>query len=43
MMIGSKQKRYMSLTSLDRTRVMMTANLIDSEDIASEITRKDVA
>lgn len=38
-----QQKRYMSLTSLEQTRAMMTANLIDSDDITSEITRKDVA
>jgi len=28
-----QQKRYMSLTSLEQTRVMMTANIIDSDDI----------
>ncbi|EEI17489.1 hypothetical protein HMPREF0298_0701, partial [Corynebacterium lipophiloflavum DSM 44291] len=38
-----QQKRYMSLTSLEQTRVMMTANIIDSDDITSEIIRKDVA
>src|SRR5699024_6365309 len=38
-----QQKWYMSLTSLEQTRVMMTANIIDSDDITSEIIRKDVA
>ena len=38
-----QQKRYMSLTSLEQTRVMMTANIIESDDITSEIIRKDVA
>jgi len=39
-----QQKRYMSLTSLEQTRVMMTANIIDADDAAaSEITRRDVA
>lgn|GEM_PF-3283472 len=41
-MIGSKQKRYISLTSLEQTRAMMTANLIDSDEITSEIIRRDV-
>ncbi|BAC18760.1 transposase [Corynebacterium efficiens YS-314] len=43
MMIGSKQKRYMSLTSLKQTRAMMTANIIDAEAAASEVTRRDAA
>ncbi|EEI15829.1 hypothetical protein HMPREF0298_2371, partial [Corynebacterium lipophiloflavum DSM 44291] len=38
-----QQKRYMSLTSLEQTRVMMTANIIESDGITSEIIRKDVA
>ena len=39
-----QQKQYMSLTSLEQTRVMMTANIIDADDAAaSEITRRDVA
>ena len=33
----------MSLTSLEQTRAMMTANIIDSEKNTSEITRRDAA
>ena len=38
-----QQKRYMSLTSLEQTRAMMAANIIDADDITAEIIRKDVA
>ena len=38
-----QQKRYMSLTSLEQTKVMMAANIIDSGDITAEIIRKDVS
>ena len=39
-----QQKRYMSLTSLEQTRALMTANIIDADDAAaSEVMRREVA
>ena len=37
MMTGLKQKRYMSLTALEQTRAMMTANVIDASDTVEEV------
>ena len=32
-----QQKRYMSLTSLEQTRAMMTANVIDADEADQEV------
>lgn len=32
-----QQKRYMSLTSLEQTKTMMTANVIDADDSTAEV------
>lgn len=36
-MTGLKQKRYMSLTSLEQTKTMMAANVIDDEGAVQEV------
>ena len=32
-----QQKRYMSVTSLEQTKTMMTANVIDADDSTAEV------
>lgn len=38
-----QQKRYMSLTSLEQTRAMMAANIIDSDETTSVMNREEAA